>query len=195
MPFSSRPLLAFAAALALAGGITACGDDEGSDGDGGAAVVPAEFAPPTEAPGDAAKGGELKVLSGGDIDSMDPGAAYFQFTYMITSAGHRALASWEPDAVEEPTPDLAEDDPEISDDEQTITYTIREGVRYSPPVDREVVAPDVEYALERSLLPGVGNAYASIYFADVVGYREGCEGGRLEPDRRRPRRRGHHRGR
>ena len=40
---------------------------------------------------------------------MDPGAAYYQFTYMVTQATHRNLLSWAPDDVEEPTPDLAEE--------------------------------------------------------------------------------------
>jgi peptide/nickel transport system substrate-binding protein len=175
MPSPSRTLLAPVAALALAAGVAACGSDDSGDSEDGAAAIPSEFAPPTEAADGAAKGGELKVLAAGDVDSMDPGTAYYQFTYMITNAGHRSLVNWEPDDVEEPTPDLAEDDPEISDDEQTITYTIREDVRYSPPVDREVVAADVEYALERSLLPGVANGYVPIYFADIVGYEKAAK--------------------
>jgi peptide/nickel transport system substrate-binding protein len=173
MPLSSRSLLALAAALVLATAASACGADD-SDG-GGEAAIPSEFAPPTEEPSGAAEGGELRVLASGDVDSMDPGTAYFQFTYMVTNAGHRNLVSWDPDDVEKPTPDLAEDDPEISEDNQTITYTIREGVRYSPPVDREVVAADVEYALERSLLPGVANGYVTIYFADIVGYEKAAK--------------------
>ena len=135
------------------------------------------------------------MLASDDIDYMDPGAAYYQFTYMVTSAGHRALVGWDPDDIEEPTPDLAEEEPEISEDEQTITYTIREGVRYSPPVDREVTAADVEYAIERALLPGVANGYVGVYLADVVGFERGAEGGRGQPDRRRPRHRGRHRDR
>ena len=59
------------------------------------------------------KGGELNVLASGDVDYMDPGAAYYQFTYMITNAGHRTLLTWDPDDTEEPTPDGAEDYPEV----------------------------------------------------------------------------------
>jgi peptide/nickel transport system substrate-binding protein len=152
--------------------VSACGDDDGDDGGGAGGAetgIPEEFTAPTEAPDDASEGGDLTVIATDDIDYMDPGAAYYQFTYMVTSASHRALLSWRPPDVAEPVPDLAEEEPEISDDGLTITFTIREGVMFSPPVDREATAADVEYAIERGLLPGVANGYIPIYLSDVVG--------------------------
>jgi len=165
-----RSVLALGAVLALGLGIAACGDDE--DEDGGAAAVPEEFAPPSAAPDDAQEGGELTMISGGDVDFMDPGAAYYQYTYGFTNASHRTLLTWDPDDVEEPTPDGAAEEPEISDDDQTITFTIRDGIRFSPPVDREVTAADYEYALERTLLPGVANGYVASYMSDIVGFEQ-----------------------
>lgn len=155
-------------------GVASCGEDDGDDGSGGTLEtgIPEEFAAPTSAPDGAVEGGDLTVLASDDIDFMDPGAAYYQFTYMVTSASHRALLSWQPDDIEEPTPDLAEAEPEISEDGLSITFTIREGVMFSPPVDREVTAADVEYAIERGLLPGVANGYIPTYLADVVGFDE-----------------------
>ena len=170
-----RWLLAVVALFASVFALQACGDDSDSDssssGDAEAGIPP-EFEAPTAAPDGAQEGGELTVLASDDIDYMDPGAAYYQFSYMVTSAGHRALLSWEPDDVEEPTPDLAEDYPEISEDGKTLTFTIREGVMFSPPVDREVTSEDVKYAIERSILPGVANGYASAYLGDIVGFAE-----------------------
>src|SRR5918995_1570447 len=64
---------------------------------------------------------------------------------------------------------------EASDDDQTITFTIREGVRFSPPVDREVTAADFEYAIERALLPGVPNGYVQAYMSDIDGFDEALE--------------------
>jgi peptide/nickel transport system substrate-binding protein len=159
------------AALALTA--SACGGDD-DDGDGGISEagetgIPEQYAAPTEAPDDAQEGGDLTVIATDDVDYMDPGAAYYQFTYMVTSASHRALLSWRPPDIAEPVPDLAEEEPEISDDGLTITFTIREGVMFSPPVDREATAADVEYAIERGLLPGVANGYIPIYLSDVVG--------------------------
>jgi peptide/nickel transport system substrate-binding protein len=176
-----RLLIAIGFVAALALGASACGGDDDDDGgDGGAAAtgatgIPEEFASPTAAPDDAQEGGELTVLATDDVDYMDPGAAYYQFTYMITSATQRPLLSWPPDAVEQPVPDLAEAEPEISEDGQTITFTIREGVMFAPPVDREVTAADVEYAIERGLLPGVANGYIPVYLADVVGMADAQE--------------------
>ena len=129
------------------------------------------------------KGGDLTVLAAGDIDYMDPGAAYYQFTYMVDDATQRRCCRWPPDDVKEPTPDLAEEQPEVSEDGKTITFTISDGVKFSPPVDREVNAADFKYAIERSLLPGVANGYMAIYLGDLDGYRRGR---RRRPRRTRP---------
>lgn len=168
-----RWLFALSAVLAIGLAVSACGDDDGDGGTMGEdTAIPEEFAAPTEAPEDAEEGGELTVISTDDIIYMDPGAAYYQYAYMLMSAGHRTLLSWQPDDIEEPSPDLAEAEPEVSDDGLTITFTIREGVRFSPPVDREVTAADVEYAIERAVLPGVANGYINAYFGDVVGFED-----------------------
>jgi peptide/nickel transport system substrate-binding protein len=165
-----RCLVALGAVASLALTVSACGHDDG--GGDGEAAVPSEFAPPLAAPDDAQEGGDLKILANGDVDYMDPGAAYYQFTYMLTQAAHRTLLGWDPDDVAEPTPDGAEDLPEISDDGLRITYTIREGMNFSPPVDREITAADYEYAIERGVLPGVANAYIGGYLGDVVGFED-----------------------
>jgi peptide/nickel transport system substrate-binding protein len=177
MRSTQRLLITIGLLAALALALPACGsDDDGDDTSAaGETGIPEEFAAPTAAPDDAQDGGELNVLAADDIDYMDPGAAYYQFTYMVTSAGHRALLSWEPDDVEEPTPDLATEQPEISDDGQTITFTLREGVEFSPPVDREVTSADVKYAIERSLLPGVANGYVGAFMGDIAGYDEAAK--------------------
>jgi peptide/nickel transport system substrate-binding protein len=167
-----RWLLVAGAVASLALTVSACGDDDGDGGGDGGAAVPSEFAPPLAAPDDAQEGGDLKILANGDVDYMDPGAAYYQFTYMLTQAAHRTLLGWDPDDVVEPTPDGAEDVPEVSDDGQRITYTIREGMNFSPPVDREITAADYEYAIERGVLPGVANGYIAGYLGDVVGFED-----------------------
>ncbi len=165
-----RLLLPALLVAGLAVGLSACGGG-GSSTTGGqeAAGIPSEFKAPTAAPDNAAKGGSLTVLNEGDIDYMDPGAAYYQVTYSLTLATQRTLMGWPPDATQ-PQPDLADGQPQVSDDGKTITFKIRSGVKYSPPVDREVKAQDVKYAIERSLLPGVPNGYTRAYLADIVGF-------------------------
>ena len=71
--------------VAFATGLAACGgDDDDGETQGG-------FAPPTAAPEDAQTGGSLEVLASGDVDYIDPGAAYYQFSYMIHFATQRPL--------------------------------------------------------------------------------------------------------
>jgi peptide/nickel transport system substrate-binding protein len=150
----------------------------GSSSDESAGETAAKFPPPTAAPDNAKNGGTLSVIAASDVDFIDPGAAYYQFTYMVTSAAQRALLSWQPDDVESPTPDLAEGEPTVSSDNKTLTFKIRSGIRYSPPlgggqgVDRDVISADVKYAVERALLPSVSSAYATIYFDALVGFKQ-----------------------
>ena len=149
-------------------GLVACGSDSSSDSSSTEAAQK-EFAAPTEAPSDAQTGGDLNVVAASDVDYIDPGAAYYQWTFMITSATQSPLEAYAPADIEQPTPLLATEAPTISDDGKTITYTINSGVKYSPPVNREVTAADVKYAIERSLLPGVPNGFVQTYLAGVEG--------------------------
>jgi peptide/nickel transport system substrate-binding protein len=153
-------------------GLAACGgDDDDGDGDGGGLTFE-DFPPATAPPDDAKEGGTLTIVMAGDIDFMDPGAAYYQQTYVLDYAWQRSLMGWPPDEDEEAQPDLADGEPQISEDGKTVTFTIKDGVRYSPPVNREIRAADFKYAIERGLLPGVANPYIGSYFGDVVGYAQ-----------------------
>ena len=100
---------------------------------------------------------------------------------MVTSATQIRLEAYAPADVEEPTPLLATEAPTIGDDGKTITYTIRDDVKFSPPVDREATAADVKYAIERSLLPGVPNGYVQTYLAGVEGIDEAVKAGQANP--------------
>ena len=121
------------------------------------------------------------MIAASDVDYIDPGAAYYQFTFMVTNATQSSLEAYAPADIEKATPLLAESAPEVSDDGKTITYKIRSGVKYSPPVDREVVAADVKYAIERSLLPGVPNGYVQTYLAGVEGIDKAIKAAQDKP--------------
>jgi peptide/nickel transport system substrate-binding protein len=147
----------------LALGASACGDD---DGDGGS--------PGASSGGDATlpegrRGGTATVLSAGDVDYVDPGQTYYVFGYQVAYATQRPLYTYKPGDLELPTPDLATSQPEVSDDGRTITVRLRRGVRFSPPVDREVTAADVKYAIERAFSINVPSSYAGIYFGGIAG--------------------------
>src|SRR3954454_11197659 len=135
-----RKLLVALLALALIG--AGCGGDDNKDtGGGGSASKP---------PAGAKKGGTLTFISQGDVDSLDPGYWYYQYDYQaLQQPTQRGLYGWEADEDEAPTADLAEGQPTVSDDGKTVTVKIKQGIKYSPPLQtRTVKAADFKYALE-----------------------------------------------
>jgi peptide/nickel transport system substrate-binding protein len=149
------------AALAL--GVSACGDDEESADK--PAGTPA--APTTEGK----QGGTLRQLGASDVDYMDPGHTYFTQGYQVLRAINRPLYAFKPGDSVNPVPDLAEGDPQISDDKKSVTVKIRTGVKYAPPVNRDVKSADVKYAFERFFSVNVGGQYPG-YFNVIVGSPE-----------------------
>jgi peptide/nickel transport system substrate-binding protein len=114
-----------------------------------------------------ARGGELTVLAAGDVDYLDPGQTYYAFGYMVQNATQRTLYAFAPgDSL--PRPDLAAGEPQISADLKTVTVHLRAGVRYAPPVNRDVVAGDIVYAFARARTRALDNPYVRAYFAGVT---------------------------
>jgi len=169
------------ALLALA--LSSCGSsNNGSTTASGAPTgAAAQFAPPTAPPDNAQKGGNLNVIASGDVDYTDPGAEYYVFSYMVAEATQRALFGWQPDDVQLPTPDLADGDAQVSSDSKTVTIKIKSGVKFSPPVNREVTSSDVKYAIDRGLLPGVANGYETAYYSSISGYKQAEAAAKKDP--------------
>jgi peptide/nickel transport system substrate-binding protein len=132
------------------------------------ALVASAVAAPTRGGTAGQNGGTITVLSAGDVDHIDPGQAYYSFTYEVSYATQRPLLSYRPSSINA-IPDLAAAMPKYSKNGKTVTVHIRPGVRFSPPVNREVTSADVKYAIERGFASSVANGYASAYFGDVVG--------------------------
>jgi peptide/nickel transport system substrate-binding protein len=149
------PLLAGLVALAGCGG-----SDNSTSTSGGT--------PAGGAPANAKKGGTLTVLSSGDVDYIDPGQDYYQFGYMVEYAVNRTLYSFGADDTEA-RPDLATGAPEVSSDGKTVTVHIRKGIKYAPPLNREVTSKDIKYAIERGFSAHVPSAYAQLYFGSIQG--------------------------
>ena len=171
-------LVALAATVVIAG----CGGDDDTDGtgagtparsDSSANVTDQLFAGSATAnlrdPAQGKKGGKLTVLSGGDVDFLDPGKTYYVYTIGILNALDRGLYAYLPNDTAKPVPDIASADPEIAPDGKTVTVKLRKGVMFSDPVDREVTSADVKYAIERAYTSNVSNGYVQTYFGDVVG--------------------------
>ncbi|MEI7889550.1 MAG: ABC transporter substrate-binding protein [Actinomycetes bacterium] len=122
------------------------------------------------------QGGTLTMLASGDVDYIDAGAAYYQFSYMVHYATQRSLYSWAPDTTKTPTPDLATDQPTITNGGKTVTVKIRNDVKFSPPVNRIATTADVKYAIERAFKPNVANGYVGAYMGNLVGAKEFTDG-------------------
>jgi hypothetical protein len=58
---------------------------------GGAVVLAASAARGSTKSAAQARGGTITVLSAGDVDHIDPGQAYYSFSYEITYATQRPL--------------------------------------------------------------------------------------------------------
>lgn len=152
-------LAAGAAALMLA----ACGSS-GSSSSGQPGNTSASSIPKT-----GKRGGTLTVLTAADVDYIDPGQTYYAFGYMVHYAVNRGLYSLPPGDAARPVPDIATGKPEISKDLKTVTVHLKRGIRYAPPVNREVQSKDIKYAFERAFSSHVPNPYAGAYFSDLVG--------------------------
>jgi peptide/nickel transport system substrate-binding protein len=155
-------MLAVASVAAVVAG---CGSSDNNSTSAGSAAA--------TTPANAKKGGTLTMISSGDVDNkLDPGYSYYQFDFILDNDLHRTLLRYKPSDTDKPSPDLAESEPTVSDDGKTVTVKIRKGVKFSPPVNREVTSKDVKYAMERDFLPQVGNGYAGAYWGDIVGVDE-----------------------
>ena len=120
---------------------------------------------------DAGRGGTLTLLTATDVDFLDPGRTYFASGLQVAAATQRPLYTYVPGDPSRPRPDLAAAMPRVSADGHEVTVTLRRGVRFSPPVGREVTSADVAYALRRIFSVQVGGQYTS-YFSDLVGAPE-----------------------
>jgi peptide/nickel transport system substrate-binding protein len=130
------------------------------------------------APVEGKRGGTLVALWGADTDNIDPGITYSEVGTQIVRATQKTLFTPKVDDASVVEPDLAAARPEISADGCRVTVTLRRGVRFSPPVDREVTSADVKYAIERGFFGSVNNGYAGVYFGSLRGARLGADPGR-----------------
>jgi peptide/nickel transport system substrate-binding protein len=156
------------AALSL--GVAACGGDGGggdSEGSNNANTPPQQ----------AKQGGKLTVLWAGDVDHIDCGQTYYQMGNFICNATQKQLYSYKPDDGETMVPDLAEGDPQISEDGKTVTIKIKKGVKYSPPYSKEVTSADVKYAIERGFFTSVASGFTASYYSDLEGAKVGAKAG------------------
>jgi peptide/nickel transport system substrate-binding protein len=168
---SVRTILAGATLALAAVALAACGSSESSSGTGlsGASVVVTKGYPnPTTESLAGKRGGTLVALQESDFEHLDPGITYAALDYPVVFATQRPLYSNLPNSTQ-PSPDLASGPPQVSADNKTVTVHLKEGIHFSPPVNREVTSADVAYAIERGANPNVANPYLHSYFNAIEG--------------------------
>jgi ABC-type transport system substrate-binding protein len=128
----------------------------------GLALLASACTTPREDAGrDGARGGTLRVLSEDDIDGLDTAVIYTPVGAAIGRAYARSLYGYNlsgpPDKRAVAVPDIASGPAQVSADRRTYTFALRPGVRYAPPVNREVAAQDFITAIERFYVKDTGS--------------------------------------
>jgi peptide/nickel transport system substrate-binding protein len=170
-------LLLLAVTLVFALGAAGCG----GDGDG----EDTQAGQQDEVDAEATKGGTFRTQTDAFewTGNFDPTGEYLA-TYLglYTNLLGRTLMGYRhaPEAEgNELIPDLAAEEPEISDDGLTYTFTLRDGVMFGPPLSREVTSADVEYAFKRIATPSLVAQYGFYYLGVIEGLQEYSDAGGL----------------
>ena len=163
-----RPAVALAA-LTLAAGVAACGSSQLGAGD---TALSRDRRRRRAERGQAGHGQEGRHAHGDQRRRRRlrrPGQVYYAFGYMVHYAVNRAPVLLRPGRHEKPRADLAIGEPQISADQKTVTVRLKPGRAYAPPVNREVTAGDVKYALRARVQRARALPYAGVYFKDIEG--------------------------
>lgn len=128
------------------------------------------------------QGGTLTLSYFSEPSSLDPAVAWNVIDVQIEHAIYQGLLRYAPQAGQAGTKlvaALATEVPStanggISPDGTTYTFHLRHGVKFQPPVSREVTAADFKYSFERMLR--VPRAPATSFYADVVGAKAYMKG-------------------
>jgi len=114
----------------------------------------------------------------GFTDGFDPtgeylGEAFSIFSNLLvrTLVGYNHVANGPGNKV---VPDLASKWT-ISKDGKTYTFKLKNGIKFGPPVNREITSKDIAYALNRLANPKNGGQYA-FYYSVIKGWSAGANG-------------------
>ena len=154
-----------AAAAALAG---CTGDGTPTDG-ASSSVPPASETAVSTPEGGPQSGGTLRVGFESELTGLDPHTTESVVSWVVNFNVCETLITFEEGA---PAGRLATDW-EIGDDGRTYSFTLAEGARFHPPVDRELVAEDVVYSFERMNQDGaMGSDLSAVDAVEATGEYE-----------------------
>jgi peptide/nickel transport system substrate-binding protein len=140
------------------------------------------------APGksDAAKaGGTYRVgweNAFGFTDAFDPtgeylGDAFNVYTNLLvrTLAGYNHVGGVAGNRL---VPDLATALPKPTNGGKTYTFHLKSGIKFAPPVNREITSADIAYAMQRLASSKDGAEYG-FYYTSIKGWAAGANGGKI----------------
>ena len=111
--------------------------------------------PATGAAGAAVKGGTLKMALQGDVFyGFDPTKEYYSVSWeFLRCCLTRTLLSYNGKPGDaggtDLFPDLASGQPDVSDDQLTWTFHLKDGIKFGDPLNREITAQDFVTAVDR----------------------------------------------
>ena len=111
--------------------------------------------------------GELNTNAGIEPDNIDPQRESYINEIAQTMMVFEALMTFDTKTLR-PIPAAAKDQPKVSSDGLTYTYTLRDGLKYSD--GSPVTAKDFAYGFTRNCDPNIGGDYAATTYSIV-----GCE--------------------
>jgi peptide/nickel transport system substrate-binding protein len=179
--------------IALAGALAAIAAGCGGGGSSAPATTGETTPPATETGGGAETGGTETSTGGtGGTYRMDYEAA-FDFTNNFDPVGEylgeafgmysnlllRTLVGYKHVAGapgNELIPDLATDLGQVSDDGLTYTFTLKDGIKFGPPLDRPITSADVKYAFTRIGTKDLVAQYGFYYLDTIKGMRDLYDG-------------------
>ena len=166
-----KRLALIAVSLVLALFAAACGGDGDTDDGTG------------EDTGGGDRGGTYRAstVDFGFVGAFDPVGEYLGWAWgLYTNLLLRNLVTYNHvagAAGNEIVPDLATDTGQISEDELQWTFTLKDGVKFGPPLSRDITSEDVEYAFRRIATESLVAQYGNYYFGVIEGLEAGKDPG------------------
>jgi peptide/nickel transport system substrate-binding protein len=123
------------------------------------------------------QGGTMTVGYQGEPDGIDPAVNYTNEGWVIEQMMYNGLVKFDSGTGEAGTkivPDIAEAMPTLSADAKTYTFKLRKGVKFAPPVDREVTAEDFKWTWMRMMR--TPNAGMPSFYTGIVGAQDYYDG-------------------
>ena len=170
---SALGVLALLLLAALVLGLAACGGSDSNE-TASAGGSDANAAP--------VMGGTLNVTYQGEPTELDPAIAWEITSWSIQRLTYETFLTYASEPGEAGTalvPSLATEVPSaenggISADGTVYTFKLRPGVKFAPPVDREVTAEDFKYSFERMMVEPL--APATFFYTGIVGAQDFIDG-------------------